>query len=61
MEKYTSMLARLNFVLAWVKYVPNFSLFCHKSEFCCNFVFLFMAFSFVNVYFYIKKRNKYNY
>ena len=27
----------VNFFLAWVKYVPNFTLFCRESELRCNF------------------------
>ena len=50
-----------DFVVAWVKYVPNFRLFCCKSDLCREFallVVILMAFNLVNFYFYFKKRNK---
>ena len=53
--------ACVNFFLAWVKYVPNFTLFCRESELCCDFALLgviLMAFNLVSFYFYFKKRNK---
>ena len=51
----------VNFVVAWVKYVPNFTLVCHESELCCDFPLLgeiLMAFNLVNFNFYFKKKNK---
>ena len=53
--------ACVNFFLGRVKYVPNFTLFCRKSELCRNFALLgviLMAFNLVRFYFYFKKRNK---
>ena len=47
------------FLLARVKSVPNVTLFCHKSELCCNFVLLVVrlfAFYFVNFNFYFQKK-----
>ena len=44
--------------------MPNFTLFCRKSELCCNFVLfgvVLVAFIMVNFYFYFKKRNQSNY
>ena len=57
--------ACVNFFLAWVKYVPNFTLFCLESELCCNFALIgviHMAFNLVNFHFYLKRgTNKINY
>ena len=36
--------ARVIFFLAWVKLLPKFSVFCRKSEECCNFYFIFWHF-----------------
>ena len=52
--------ACVNFLLACIKYVLSFMLFCRKSELCCDIVFLgviLMAFNLVSFYF---KRNKLN-
>ena len=44
--------AHVNFFLAHVKSVPNFTLFCRKNELCCDFAFCrvihSMAFKLVN-------------
>ena len=48
----------VNFFLARVKYVRNFTLFCRKSELFCDFALLgvkLMPFNLVNFYFYLKK------
>ena len=29
--------ACINFLLAWLKYVPNFTLFCRERELCYDF------------------------
>ena len=47
--------ACVNFFIAWVKYVLNFTLICCESELCCDFALLgviLMAFSLVSFYFY---------
>ena len=57
--------ACVNYSLAWVKYVPNFTLFCRESELCCNFLILgvtFLAFHWEIFTFILKiGTNKLNY
>ena len=51
----------VNFFLAWVKYVPNFTLFCRESELRCNFALLgviLMAFNLVSFFCFTLKRGK---
>ena len=38
--------ACVNFVLAWVKSVPNFMVFCREREECCNFALLLSFWAF---------------
>ena len=53
--------AFVNFHLAWVKSVPNFTLFCRKNELCRHFVccrVILTPFKLVNCYLCTLKRGK---